>query len=156
LLFPDEVDDHKTVKKMKYALSPAALKEAWPMLIYAKVCVEERRAQGLQPPPYILLRHNAYCKDPQDMRVRKIEARVSIQEIDDAWKEIEKMCADMVIVRDRVNTWHEIREPKNMNQTCNKYGGCAFIPICAGLESEQAYENRLAGAAAGGYAPITV
>ena len=145
LTFDTTVADNKTVKDMKYAKSANKLKTDTQLLIYAKIKLEERRAAGLPDPPYMTLRHNQFCKDIDDLRVRKTEAEVTPAEIDDHWEQLRATATEMDRVRRMTNTWSDLPDPLDMSSACNAYGGCSFRYICGGKESEQGYADRLAG-----------
>lgn len=134
------IQDHKTVKKIEYAKSPKKLAANIQMLIYAKVKLEKLRANH-RDCSEVTIRHNVFCKDPA--RVRKVETTLTAEEIDTAWENLKVQAMWMDYYRTKANRWSDLPEPKSP-ASCNKYGGCEFIPICAGKESEESMERRLA------------
>lgn len=150
LLFRDEIQDHKTSKSAKWFKSANALTKNTQMLIYAKVAIETARKRGEPIPSHVTLRHNQYCKDLTDLRVRKTETKVPVADIERKWSEIVNNAMWMDYYRRTVNHWHEIPDPRDKN-ACNAYGGCAFAWICTGREDENGYQNRLAPAGGGLY-----
>lgn len=149
-LKPDGVEDHKSTKSMRYAKSPAALAKNPQMLIYAKVAIDKMRSLGIVPADPFNLRHNQYCKDPHDLRVKKTEVQVSIAEIEAHWGKVVETVGKMDYYRRTANRWSEIPDPPSLS-VCSNYGGCHFMYICTGQESEEAYETRLARHVNNGY-----
>lgn len=150
LLFEDEVQDHKSVKAMRWAKSPEALKQTTQMLIYAKVCLDKARAEGRRI-DRVTLRHNIYCKDGNDLRVRKSETQVTVEEIERAWTKIQVNGVEMDRLRRTAEKWTDIPDPRSLQEACNAYGGCPYRSICSGKESELGYEQRLANSKKYGY-----
>lgn len=141
VFLPDEVHDHKTTSNMRYASSPKQLKQKPQMMIYAKVLIENLREQGAPLPTKVKLRHNIFCKDPEDPRVRKVEAEVTPAEIDSFWTGITNTLVKMPSIK-RIEDWHNVPGPTDP-YTCNKYGGCSFAPICGGSENFDMYSRRV-------------
>jgi hypothetical protein len=155
IVFRDRVDDHKSIKSMKWAKSPNKLRQNLQMLIYAKEAIDGCRARGEVVPLAVTLRHNQFCKDPDDLRVRKTEVTVTTLEIEGTWERVQQMAKRMDHWRRTAERWTDLPEPRTGNQACNAYGGCAFQSICLGQESEEGYENRLARFSSGVYhAPV--
>lgn len=147
-LTPDGVQDHKTTSSMRWAKSKESLRTNAQMLIYAKVLLNMHREAHAKDPAHVIpdkfsLRHNVFCKDPNDLRVRKTEVYVTPEEVDAFWANLEEVVREMSIVRRTANGWHEAPEPKSFAHACNAYGGCPFKSICAGKESEEMYEKRI-------------
>lgn len=141
---PGGIQDHKSVKKMSYAKSPAKLKENMQMMIYAKILLMDLAEAGFPLPEKVSLRHNQFCKDPDDLRVKKTEAFVSPEEVESFWLRVQDLTKEMARYRDKANTWNDLPNPAKGSNACNAYGGCAFQSICNGKESEEMYEKRLA------------
>ncbi len=140
---PDTVEDHKTTKSMRYAKSKNELMKNIQMLGYAKQLIDHLKKEGRPIPEKICLRHNVYCKDPNDLRVRKTEVFVTPEEIMEFWEGIKVMAAEMSAIRRNFNGWHSVPPPSNMAKACQAFGGCQFRSICGGQESEEAYESRI-------------
>lgn len=140
--FRDAVWDHKTTKSMRYAKSPAKLATNTQMMIYAYELLKQAEDRGEPLPQTITLRHNVYCA--QENKVRKVEAVVTREQIEQAWQGIIRNSQKMTEFRSIVNQWHEIHDPVNPSEACNAYGGCAFRSICSGQETEESYEKRVA------------
>lgn len=142
LCYRDEVQDHKTTKSMRWAKSRDALRQNPQMLIYAKMLIEDIKEQGGAIPEEITLRHNVYVKDPDDLRIRKTEVVVSVEQIENHWKQIVQDCDLMDRIRRRAETWDDIPDPPDPSASCNAFGGCPYRSICSGSESELGYEKR--------------
>lgn len=141
---PDQIQDHKTTKNMKWAKSANKLRENIQMLIYAKEHLMHLEDRGEPLPPSITVRHNVFCKDPQKPKVRKTFIEVSVDEINKNWERITKAALDMDALRRTCNDWKDVPEPANLSTACNAYGGCPFLSICTTQESMEMYEKRLA------------
>lgn len=148
--YADSVEDHKTTKSMKYAKSPKALQDNAQMLIYAKEIIARADADSTlwpegRPLSQVTVRHNIFCKDPDDLRVKYVEAIVTRDRINQYWSHIQEDAALMVELRKRVDVWHECPEPNNYAKAtaCNAYGGCPFRELCAGRISEKGFEAWL-------------
>lgn len=148
---PDQIQDHKSTKNMKWAKSPAKLRENIQMLIYAKMHLIDLEERGQPLPPSITLRHNVFCKDPKKPKVRKTFIEVSLEEINKHWDQILQAALDMDALRRTSNDWTDIPDPVNLSVACNAYGGCPFLSICSGQESMGMYEKRLASKYASGH-----
>jgi len=144
-LTPDSVQDHKTGKRMKYAKSKNELEKDTQMLVYAKQLLDSIKRDGQPEPAKISLRHNFYCKDPEDLRVRKTEVWVTPEDVHSHWETLKAVAQEMSNVRRTANSWHQVAPPSNMARACQAYGGCPFRGICGGVESEEEYEARYNG-----------
>ena len=60
---PDSVQDHKSIKNIRYAKSQKKLASNRQLLIYAKVVLKRLEAQGLPLPTDVLVRHNYFSKN---------------------------------------------------------------------------------------------
>jgi hypothetical protein len=140
VLYPDRIEDHKSTKSMRWAKSEKSLRTNLQLLVYAK---EALIRAGDNPPDRVLLRHNYFCKDPKDLRVRSVEVLVTRQEIEDHWQTILEKAERMTQIRDSAEHWDDIPDPENPSQACNAYGGCPFLSICSRKESVKEYEDRL-------------
>jgi len=142
-MLPDSVQDHKSTSSMRYAKSKEALRRNIQMMIYAHYLLGVYRAEGKALPDKIALRHNVFCKDPNDLRVRKTEVFVTPDEIDEFWLKIVEMAKRMSAVRRTANGWHDIEGPDNAAHACQAFGGCDYRSICGGMESEEKYQERI-------------
>lgn len=155
--YPAKVCDQKSTSSMRWAKSPAKLKQTPQMMLYGQVLVHDIRKRGEPMPREFTLRHNYYCKDPHDMRVRKVEATVTAAELDAYWtQKVLPAAADMVQLRRNTEKWHDIPDPPSISESCNAYGGCPFQTICRGQESEENYQKRVDLALASNYSVKTV
>jgi hypothetical protein len=146
-LTPDGVQDHKTTGAMKWAKSPKALGESIQMRLYGCELLHLRLHDDLTAVPLpidkISLRHNIYCKDPDDLRVRKVETSITADKLTDFWNTfVIPTVTEMERYRRTANQYHDLPDPCNTSQACNAYGGCPFRSICGGQESEAGYEKR--------------
>jgi predicted RNA-binding Zn-ribbon protein involved in translation (DUF1610 family) len=142
-MLPDNIQDHKSTSNMRYAKSKEALRRNIQMMIYAHYLLGVYRAENKPLPDKITLRHNVYCKDPNDLRVRKTEVFVTPDEIDEFWLKIVEMAKRMSAIRRMANGWHDIEGPDNAAHACQAFGGCDFRSICGGMESEEKYQERI-------------
>lgn len=138
------VDDHKTSKSMRYAKGKAELKRSIQMVLYS-MAAEIRGFQRGEPPiETFTLSHNVYCKDPDDLRVRRTSATLTRPEVDSTYtSRILPLMRRMVKVRE-VDKWHQVDPPLDMAKACNAFGGCSFASICNGTEAIENYRKRLA------------
>ena len=135
---PGAVQDHKTTSNRKYLKSQNAIAKNIQMLIYG-----HENHLHFPDKEAILLRHNGYIKNPDDLTVRKTEVLVPVKDIEEHWQKIIGMATEMDTLRRTANVWHDIPEPIDQSHACNAYGGCPYRDICSGKESEQGYENRI-------------
>jgi len=139
-----EIQDHKTTSSTKWIKSPNELRSAIPMNLYAYDHVEGLKEMGAPVPPKITLRHNAFVTDFAAPVVRKVEAEVTLAEINSVYDQMLAMARRMVELRSVVDDGlEEIRDPDNPAEACNAYGGCPFRTICSRKESVEQYEKRL-------------
>lgn len=151
-----QIQDHKTTKNMRYAKSKEKLRVNRQVLIYAKAAIEEYKEQGMALPATMILRHNVYCKDPDDLRVRKTEVEVSIAEIDEAWKKVEANAVQMDHYRRVAEDWNNLPDPPSKHEACNAFGGCPYMTICSGQESTTGYRNRVDSFISSRYRSLTI
>jgi len=138
----DTVQDHKTMKAIKWAQSKASLVENTQMLIYGNVLLARLKSKNAPLPAFITLRHNQFVKDPEDLRVRKTEVQVARETIEEWWKNwLVPKAEAMAKQRAFVERWNDIPDPANKSKACNAYGGCPYQPICAGRISEDDFEK---------------
>lgn len=143
-LHEEGIEDHKTTSNMRYAKSSKALRENTQMLIYARAVIEKMKAEGKSPPERINLRHNQFCKNPNDTRVRKTEAVVTRQEVERHWQEVVvENAKEMDNLRRNADCWSYIPDPDAGSNACNAYGGCPYMDICTGRINEDQMERRL-------------
>jgi 3D (Asp-Asp-Asp) domain-containing protein len=143
LLFPKEVQDHKTSKDKKWFKSKAKLKIDPQMLIYAFVAVKKIQDAGGAVPEKINLRHNQFCKNPNALEVRKTETKIPVVDVLAHWEQVVEDCREMVVLRDTTEQYFDIPDPEDTQTTCRAYGGCPFMTICYGRESPETYEDRM-------------
>lgn len=137
--YQDEIEDHKSTGNMRYARTPETLAEDVQMLVYAYLNAKNQK----EPSAVIRLRHNVYCRKEGDLRVRKVEAAVTGEKVEDFWQsKILPAVEAMDALRRSAEQWHDCPDPTNGN-SCNAYGGCPFRSICSGKESELGYEQRM-------------
>lgn len=142
---PGIIEDHKTVKTMKYALSPNKLREDIQLLTYAGANAKEN---NLDPDDTIWLSHNYFCKDPEKPRVEKRKADITAKRALDFWNnELVPAAKHMVEMRARYKTFMDAphcKENYGEWKGCKAYGGCSYLGICHGTYSENAYEFNMA------------
>jgi RecB family exonuclease len=139
-----EVQDHKTTKSMRWAKTPRTLAENTQIKIYMKELLSELENQGHQLPETVTLRHNVYCKDPDDPKVKKVEVEIPTSDVIDHWYQvIEPNARRMKELREKADKWNDVPDPPDMTKACNAYGGCSFRPICTGKITEKTYERKM-------------
>lgn len=133
------IEDHKTVKKVKYALSSKKLKESIQMMSYGYVHLTELQRKGILPPRVVTLVHNQFIKIPPEVRRR--EAEVTPTEIATFWKE--KILPAVAKCDETAKVKDPFAIPEPGLDACAAYGGCPFLSICNKEESITAYQKRL-------------
>lgn len=147
------VEDHKTVKvdKSPWRKTPLNLYRDVQMRTYGYSLIWEAVKNGEPPPARVTLTHNQFCKDPDNPVVRKTRAcdknaeeeGISRQELETWWSStIEPLAAELLKVRE-IKEWHEVPGPAEGSDACNKYGGCPYQNICAGMWTPERYLKRL-------------
>lgn len=144
VVYPDEVQDHKSAKNSTYFLGPKRLKKNPQGLIYAKAHFEEFLARGAPAPSHVTFRHNQFSKDPKEMLVRTRKATITREEAETYWTSTVIPAARDILRVSRAEEWHQVSGPKSPD-TCNKYGGCPYLSICTGRENYEDYEKRRMG-----------
>src|ERR1035437_3373846 len=154
-LTPEGIQDHKTTKDARYCLSQAKLRENIQLLMNAKALLrlyEQDHAAKVAAgeltgpcmyPNRLSLRHNQFCKDPDNLFVRKSEAFVIPADVEAAWVVRVVEAREMSRIRHTAESWQHIPSPASRSHACNAYSGCPFIPICGGKETEEMYEKRI-------------
>ena len=138
-----KVTDHKTVKSMRWAKSANELGNSIQMNLYGLVAIHEALKAGEPRPDEVTFSHVAYCKDPEDLRVRTTTKVKPVVEVADFYTaKVSPLLSKMLAVQ-RTKKWHELPDPDNRAKACNAFGGCSFIPICSGQEKPEEYQNRL-------------
>lgn len=139
VLMPDAIWDHKTTSKKRYAKSGAAIASSAQMNIYAKALTVLREMEGAAPLATIQLRHNTFIFE--NLQARKTVAEVDISRVHDYWSsEIEPRAERMKRHR-TLDSWHDFEPPPP--QACMAYGGCPFLSICGGQETQEQYSKRV-------------
>ena len=144
MLLPGEVQDHKSTKAMKWAKSekkdsPHYLGDSLQMLDYA------HEALVVDPSLEIVrLRHNVFCKDPDQPIVRKVDVTVTRAEVMANWQRLMKLAWEMQVLDQQELTedqWEEVPGPGEPD-ACEAFGGCPFLRICAGADTPAQYRKR--------------
>ena len=143
---PGVVEDHKSVKSRGYCKSQADLLADPQMLLYAAIAIIELAEAGEELPETVLLRHNQFVKNPDDLLVKAVEVDVELDIIQEFWeKTLEPAAADMLrykkTMRDETK-WSDIEGPRAKG-ACQSYGGCPFARICGRAEHPVAYRARI-------------
>ncbi len=152
------VIDHKSTSNFRWAKSAEKLRTNTQMMVYGKVLIGMAQDLGIDHKS-IILRHNQFQKDPFDIRVKKTEVVVSVREIEDHWEWIKKKAEEMRLWRDKIHltdeslsgisptpglkktTWKEVKAGDI--KACHAFGGCSFLQICGGIETQEAYRSRV-------------
>jgi len=113
------------------------------MLIYAAELAIQWMEIYKEELPSVILRHNQFQKDPNDIKVKFTEAEVTIEEIDTNWERCKEIAHRMDMWRlTAKEEWEKVPGPENFN-ICNKYGGCPFLKICGKTETIDFYRKRI-------------
>lgn len=142
LLTPTMVQDHKTTKDFRWALSEEKIKSNTQLLIYAKVLIAWL-TQNRQPiPEKIEIRHNTFLKNfHAKKRTRLVSAFITPKEVEDAWNETVRKVRILQQIAE-VKDWKFVPGPHE-NGACMKYGGCHFTSICCAKETVEVYSTRI-------------
>lgn len=140
-----EVQDHKTTKDLRYAKSREALAVDPQMLCYAHVVLEKARtgaAPGFEVVALdrVRIQHNVFVKDPLRPVVRVTPVDLSADQVERGWAGIQRRAERMVLLS-RKERWHELPDPSP--GACRAYGGCPFLGICGGRETEEDHRERV-------------
>lgn len=136
--YPAMVEDHKTSKSTKWLkqakpTSPNYLGDDPQMLLYAIATCNEGD---------VTFRHNQYVKDPNNLLVRKTEVVVPAKRIYAEYDRFQEDCQGMLRLAATASTWSDCPDPLPQDNPCQAFGGCPFIRICAGQETEAGYRSR--------------
>lgn len=140
VLLPGEIQDHKSTKSMRWAKTPASLKQSYQMLNYAKLLIDAD--PDLEE---VTLRHNVYCKDPNKLEVRRVETKVSKAEVVANFERLQGVAEDMLVLAGGgldLDDWQTIEGPSQPN-ACSAFGGCPMRSICGGKETPDQYRTRV-------------
>ena len=137
----NRIEDHKTAKDTKYALSKAKLHKSIQMMTYA-YDKYERGHEGT-----LWLAHNNFIKDFDRPQVIKREIEVTKEEVYQFYLDVTLPLVKnmfkiyLYYTQDKMNLWRDVSPPNNPNQECNYYYGrpCPYINICSGNCSIETY-----------------
>lgn len=138
---PYEIQDNKTTKQWRYAKGEKALAQDRQVLWYAYVALQwAKEAKGIIPAKF-LVRHNVFCKDPnEERRVKKTEVWVSREDVEAAWAEVRQLTRDMLRVS-KIQSPADIPDPDP--GACRAFGGCPFLRLCGRQETIDRYTQRV-------------
>lgn len=144
MLLPGEVQDHKSTKAMKWAKnekpdSPNYLGKSLQMLDYAHEALVADPSLEV-----VRLRHNVFCKDPEQPIVRKVDVTVTRAVVMANWQRLMKASWEMQVLTQqdlKEDQWADVPGPGEPD-ACEAFGGCPFVRICAGVESPAQYRKR--------------
>lgn len=165
LMVPEGIQDHKTTSSPRWIKSadpksPNYLGKNIQMVVYAMQFLRQYRERTGKMPDRVLMRHNAYVKDFEAPIVRKVEVWETPENIMSRYAEIAEQGIGMAQLRSVADSWSDLPEPASRAKACNAYGGCEFLSICSGRESEKQYEIRMnrhvAGLDPSGDSPMSV
>jgi len=137
--------DHKTTKDKRYALTPKKLAQDLQMRVYALAATE---LFFFQTP--VQVRHNAFIKDGT-IRFPPSVAEITEEAMKETYTEIVEDGIEILETKEHAlrtrkqlgeNAWEAIHGPRE-SYGCNKFGGCAFMPICTGQEGVTEYCRRV-------------
>ena len=145
-----EIQDHKTSKATRWLLSPEKLSNDDQMLIYAYAMLTELASVGREP-ERIVLRHNQFVRDPDNMVVRKTQTTVSSEHVKAHWRgrilPIAQRMREVKAETKRLQEagqvgWQSFKDPET-EDPCWAYGGCPYQGVCFGRESEEEFKSRI-------------
>jgi hypothetical protein len=140
VLNPHRIEDHKTTSNMRYAESKNSLGKNLQMLVYAYYAITQME----EMPKTFWLRHNIYCKQANNLRVRKVEVEVDTADVIAHWNDVVVPAAKEMLRLKTEGIENPLEDlPNPPVDTCNAYGGCPFLRICDGKESYEQYAKRL-------------
>lgn len=131
---PVSVEDHKTVKSRKWALSLKALETDAQMLTYAAI----KYAKGHLGDIWLI--HNNFIKDPDKPEVLRREILVGLDYVVDYFNRVllpgfgAMFNIFLNYKKTDIGRWREIAGPIDTQKECNHYYGakCPFSCICSG------------------------
>lgn len=131
---PTSVEDHKTVKSLKWAVSLKKLETDAQMLTYAKIKYLKGHVGS------IWLIHNNFIKDPAAPDVIRREIIVEQGYVEDYYQRVllpgfrEMFDVYLKYQKTDIAKWREIAGPVDTQQECNHYygGKCPFSCLCSG------------------------
>lgn len=131
---PGEIQDHKSTKSIRYALSPEKLADDTQMLLYAKI----RGAQRI--------RHNVFSREGRVKTVPKENKALTLdpEKVEKKWEELQALSIEMKALADMNLQDEDLQDvPAEFpSRACNQYGGCKFINLCAGTDEPAKYRRR--------------
>ncbi len=133
--YPDEIEDHKSMGQIRYALSPKKLAQATQMLTYAYSLIQADPNLDL-----VRLRHNVWSKSP--LKVRKIEVPVTRAQIMANWALFQEKARYLTEWKTFDGVWQDVPGP-HANGACSKYGGCPYRGICSGGQDLAEYRIQV-------------
>ena len=144
MLLPGEVQDHKSTKAMKWAKnekkdSPNYLGKSLQMLDYAHEALVADPSLEV-----VRLRHNVFCKDPEQPIVRKVDVTVTKAQVMANWQRLMKVAWEMQVLTQQdlaEDQWEDVPGPGEPD-ACEAFGGCPFVRICCGVEAPAQYRKR--------------
>jgi hypothetical protein len=145
-----EIQDHKTTKSKRWALSADKLAVDLQMNLYGQEVLTRFDDVGEEPPTAVTFRHNQFSKDPLDPWSRFVETEVPARTIRDTWKYCTEVAREMLELRKKVidkggperYPWNALPGPENC-EACNAYGGCPYLGICTRRETLERYIRRV-------------
>ena len=137
------IQDHKSTKSMRYALSKNKLSKDVQMTLYAAELLHLR--PELQE---VDVQHNVFVKDMDKPRIRfpATKATLPRAEIESTWSRYQGTALEMLALKHRwtdINQHALLPDPPKPAKSCNSYGGCPFQLICGGRETPQEYAKRM-------------
>lgn len=137
---PVGVEDHKTSKSTRYLLSKKKLATDLQINLYTACWVMDRQERGLKIPNEVLVAHNQFVFDKDKPQVRRIEVLIKPEDAMNVWTQTIEVGRQMLRAAG-TKDYKDFDDPPA--GTCNKYGGCPRLSICARGESIEAHKTRL-------------
>ncbi len=150
---PAVIEDHKTAKNRKYALTSAKLAEDVQVLSYSALPL------ALRPDlDQVRLRHNIFLKDPDAKTpCYAVNAFANAAMVARNWNQVIEDAEDMQRLREqhppstdpqraKADGWHKIPCAIDAGKTkdaCEAYGGCPMRDVCFGRATIEQVTSRL-------------
>jgi len=154
---PAVVEDHKTAKSRKYALTSEKLAQDLQVLSYA--CLPVSLHPGLDQ---VRLRHNIFLKDPDAKTpCYSVQAFANVAMIARNWNQVIADVEEMGRIRSETPAlmdpekplskganWHKVPcaiDEGRTKDACDAYGGCPMKDVCFGRASIEQVAARMTG-----------
>lgn len=138
------IEDNKTTKSKRWALSKKALSEDLQMNIYGAELLFRLLEKDKPLPDRIEFQHNYFTKQDK-LEVFKRQVSVKVSEIEKIWNKIELDIINMLSIYKKGEKEYKFKEIPGSEDysSCNSYGGCPFQGICYRNETYIKYIHKV-------------